>query len=98
MPPLLDSSLNGDPTPLQNPLHSQLMKHLRALKDKQVRHVSHLQFVRASLRNIITPGGLKINVSVQADEADKNLRKNWLKIIQGTFLKIRHHLVCQLCI
>lgn len=97
MPPPLDSytSPHGDPTPLQNPLHSQLMKYLRALKDKQARHLSHLQFIRASLRNI-TPGGLKINISLQADEADKNLRKKWQKIIQGTqiqllkLLKIHH--------
>ena len=71
------------------------MKHLRALKDKQARHVSHLQFVRASLRNNITPEGLKINISLQAEEADKNLRKKW-QIIQGTqiqllkLLKIHH--------
>lgn len=98
MPPPLDSyaSPHGDPTPLQNPLHSQLMKHLRALKDKQARHLSHLQFIRASLRNNITPGGLKINISLQADEADKNLRKKWKKIIQRTqiqllkLLKIHH--------
>jgi len=64
------------------------MKHLRALKDKQARHVSHLQFIRASLRNNITPGGLKINISLQADEADKNLRKMWQKIIQGTQIKL----------
>ena len=55
-----------------------------------------MQFIRASLRNNITRGGLKINISLQADEADKNLRKKWQKIIQGTqiqllkLLKIHH--------
>ena len=90
MSPPLDSyaSPHGEPTPLQNPLHSQLMKHLRALKDKQARHLSHLQFIRASLRNNITPGGLKINISQQADEADKNLRKKWKKIIQRTQIQL----------
>ena len=69
---------------------------LRALKDKQARHVSHLRFVRASLRNNITPGGLKINTSLQATEADNNLRQKFQKIIQRTriqllkLLKVHH--------
>ena len=76
--------------------HNCMMKDLRVLKDKQARRVSHLQFVRASLRNNITPGGLKINISLQATEADNNLRQKFQKIIQRTqiqlfkLLKVHH--------
>lgn len=64
------------------------MKRLGMLKEKQVRHNSHLQFVKASLKNNVTPRGLQIRTSLQAQDTDKKLRKRWKKIIQNTQIQL----------
>ncbi len=85
-----------DPTPLPTTLLLQMMKKLRTLKEKQVRHDSHLQFVKDSLKNKVTPRGMKIKTSLQAEDTDKRLRKRWNNTIQATqvnllkLLKIHH--------
>ena len=58
--------------------------HPKRLEDQ---HYQTTSPQKVSISNV-TPKGLKINISLQAEETDKNLKKKCKRIIQGTQIQL----------
>ena len=62
--------------PPQHLMHSQMVKELKRLKEKQEGHDTHLQFIKDFLRNSFTPRSLLIKTILQTKDTNKDYEKD----------------------